>query len=87
MFADCDTLSHYILMCYEVLYQDSYNDELQESIKRLTKNTALIERIKALIEGKRFYKDILKQIIKASCKKGTFISLMASLEVKGLVGS
>lgn len=86
VFATSDTLSHYILMCYEVLHQDSYNDELQEAIDYHSKNTALIEQAKALITGKRFYKDILKPIIKASCKKGTFISLMASLEAKSLLG-
>lgn len=65
VFAASDTLAHYIMMMYEVAYQDKFADELQEAIDAQTKNSNFIKTAMS-IEGLDFEKDVIRKLLNCS---------------------
>lgn len=62
VFAASDTLSHYILMMYEVCKKESYKEELQEAINARSKNATFIKNAMNL-KILDFEKEILSKLL------------------------
>lgn len=84
VFAASDTLAHYIMMMYEVTYQDRFADELQEAIDAQTKNSNFIKTAMS-IEDLDFEKDVIRKLL--NCFTWPILqSHIKALKKKGLVG-
>ena len=79
-----DTLSHYIMMMYEVSKKDYYNEELQEAMNAHSKNGILIKNAVG-IKDFDFEKDVLKKLM--NCRNRMNMKRhISALVKKGLIG-
>lgn len=79
-----DTLAHYILMMYEVAYQDKFSEELQDAIDAQTKNSNFIKTAMS-IEDLDFEKDVIRKLL--NCSSWPILqSHIKGLKKKGLIG-
>ena len=82
--AASDTLSHYIIMMYEVFHKDRFSEELQEAINAQTKNSNFIKTAMT-IEGLDFEKDVICKLL--NCSTWPILqSHIKGLKKKGLIG-
>lgn len=88
VFVASDTLSHYLLMGYELVNRENYEEELIKAENAHSKNSSLIKRAAEIYKGVSldYEKDFLKPVLKACCTEEQFKALMQSLEEEGVLG-
>jgi hypothetical protein len=84
VFVASDTLSHYLLMSYELSNPDVYGDEIRNALNAHTKNSQYIKN--ARMRNATFYKDILKPLRIASKNKKDFRSYIEKCYHNGWIG-
>lgn len=84
IFAASDTLSHYILMMYEVFENEGYKEELLEAINARSKNSAFIKNAMN-IKKLDFEKEVLNKLM--NCRNWLNMKRhINSLAKRGLIG-
>ena len=84
VFAASDTLSHYILMMYEVAHMNKFADELQQAVGAQTKNSNFIKTAMAS-DGLDFERDVGDKL--QNCSTCQILqSHIKDLKEKGLIG-
>jgi hypothetical protein len=83
VFAASDTLSHYILMMYELAHRDQYMDELEEERLSMTSNSQLLQTASELHFS--FHDDVIKPLQKASSSEKDFSQWLHSLYNQGIL--
>ena len=84
IFASSDTLSHYILMMYEVCENESYKEELLEAINARSKNSVFIKNAMN-IKKLDFEKEVLNKLM--NCRNWLNMKRhINSLAKRGLIG-
>lgn len=84
VFVASDTLSHYILMSYELSNSDNYGDEIRKAMNAHTKNSQYIKN--AEMRDVTFYKDILKPLKIVARNKNEFRSYIEKCYRNGWLG-
>lgn len=82
IFVATDSLSHYILMRYELCHKEEYKDEIDEAIAARTKNSNMI---KVAEEEDENFEKSLCQLLDAAREQKSFVLLMSHLEDSGLL--
>ena len=84
VFMASDTLSHYIMMMYEVSKKNYYNEEIQEAMNAHSKNSTFIKNAMN-IKKHDFEKDVLKKLM--NCRNWMNMKRhISALVKKGLIG-
>lgn len=84
VFAASDTLSHYILMMYEVAHMNKFADELQQAVDAQTKNSNFIKTA-MVSDGVDFERDVVGKL--QNCSTCQILqSYIKDLKEKGLIG-
>ncbi len=84
LFVASDTLSHYIIMMYEVSKREEFGDELQNALNAHSKNSNAIKTAMAL--GKfDFKEDVLEKLLNFVNDKPAFQKFTDSLRSNGLL--
>lgn len=80
VFAATDTLSHYILMMYELSKKNGYEEEIKEALAAKTKNSNYIE---TALNMQFSFPEVLKQLLDCNTD---FKTKLRRLERQGLLG-
>jgi len=85
VFVASDTLSHYILMMYQVAGKKKFQEELDAAIKVHSKNSQLINNALSL-QDKIYFSCKIKKIIKAAKLEEDFKHYITELKEQHLIG-
>ncbi len=84
VFVASDTLSHYIIMMYEIAKKNLYSEELQAAIDSKTKNSNYIKYAISMKDVD--FESVLKKLYNSAYREFLFKSHISSLIRKGLIG-
>ena len=83
VFAASDTLSHYIMMMYELTKTKEYGEELAEEYLKASGNSQLLKTAETMKFD--FWKDVLQSLLDATSSNSRFELYLQELNSKGIL--